>query len=540
MDDDSARRLEVIQLGSPAAGSIWRFTGIGLRPLSQTPFWYFGVCLVVGFTIWGYVSIVPTGRIVPGHTDWHRTDFTVFTEAGSAFFDGRDPYRVANPRGWHYLYPPLFALLVAPLSVLATESQVAIWYAVNVALTFGCFGEARRLWRIVGGPDPGRFLWLCGCAFLAMVLPFLDCMQAGQLGIGILYLLMLGCRLVVEGRSWAIWFLGGLTLSLPASIKLVPALPVVFLLFQQWLAVVLPNRRRREWGRAISSSAGVLAGALSFLLLIPGSLIGWDKNIHYLDVWQKQVVNNDRVGPKAGFNIHSYRNQSLANGVFLWSEWMGGGVANGPVEKNVLVGSKAGVANGTGAARATMGGSVALDVRDRERAGRIGHPGVRVAIAGSLIALLAVAAIVGRRANSLDAFTAFGLACCATLIVSPLAWGHYFMAELPALLCVPIWLARREMLRAAWAAAVIPVVLSWSYYLAMPYAGGLGILGLGTAMWFLVACGLMVWGVVSGVGASTSHPWVRHDRVAEATGPHRVVREARVGVGPRQGHDLRR
>ena len=45
----------------------------------------------------------------------HKTDFTVYTEAGAAFFDGRPPYEVSNPRGWIYLYPPLFAMLVAPL-----------------------------------------------------------------------------------------------------------------------------------------------------------------------------------------------------------------------------------------------------------------------------------------------------------------------------------------------------------------------------------------------------------------------------------------
>src|SRR5262245_34614334 len=138
MEDESARGARVSGQGAPATKRVWQFRGVGLRPVSQTPLWMYGVVLLAGFTIWGYLSIAPTGRIVPGHTDWHRTDFTVFTEAGAAFFDGRNPYAVANPRGWHYLYPPLFALLVAPLSLFATESQVGFWYAVNVALTYGC------------------------------------------------------------------------------------------------------------------------------------------------------------------------------------------------------------------------------------------------------------------------------------------------------------------------------------------------------------------------------------------------------------------
>jgi hypothetical protein len=241
-----------------------------------------------------------------------------------------------------------------------------------------------------------------------------------------------------------------------------------------------------------------------FLLLIPGAIIGWDENLHYLNVWQKRVVNNDHVGPKAGFNIHSFRNQSLANGVFLLSK------AIGPSEAKADSGPSA--------------GARALPLR--EPPGRIGHPSVRIAIAGILIALLAVGAIVGRRANSLDAFTGFGLACCATLIVSPLAWGHYFMVELPALLCVPIWLGRRGMARAARGAAVIPVMLSWSYYVAMPYVGGVGILGIGTAAWFLFACGLMLWAVLSDGGATSARAWVPHNSLAVPLGLRWVDREA--------------
>jgi Glycosyltransferase family 87 len=462
MENDSSRGARAFRVDSPVAPRpAWKLDGLGMRSLCQARPWVLAVILIVGFTIWGYASIGPSGRLEAGHIDQHRTDFTVFTEAGAAFFDGRNPYGVTNPRGWHYLYPPLFALLVAPLSLFDTESQVVSWYAVNVVLTFGCFGETRRLWRTIAGPsDQRRLIWVGGCGALAMVLPFLDCMQAGQLGIAILYFLMLGFRLVLEGRTWPIWFAGGLTLALPASVKLVPSLPVVFLLLEQWAAVVFAGRRVRPWGRAIGSTAGVSAGALLFLLLIPASIIGWQKNLHSLDVWQKQVVMNERVGPTASFNVHSYRNQSLANAVYLWC-------------KPPVSASKA----GAGA----------------DRPERIANPGVRVVIGFVLIVLLGVAAILGRRGAGLDACTAFGLACCATLLVSPIAWGHYFMVELPVLLSVPLWLWRRGRLRMAKVVAVVPAVLSWAYYLRMAQLGGAGILGLGTAGWFLVACGLIFW-----------------------------------------------
>jgi hypothetical protein len=418
--------------------------------------WILGIVAVVGLTIWGYVSIGPNGRLVPGRIDQHRTDFTVFTEAGAAFFDGRNPYRVTSPRGWHYLYPPLFALFIAPLSAFDTESQVVIWYVVNVVLSFGCLAEARRLWRLVTAAVPQRPRLLAICASLTAIFPFLDCMQAGQLGIAILYMLLLGFRLVVQDRSLAKCFLGGLILGLPPVIKLVPGLPVGCLLIHRWLAVVWPRSGRKTWSQATALTFGVLTGVLLFLFVIPAFIIGWRANLNYLDQWRTRIVMNERVGPNANFNIHSYRNQSLANAIYLWDK---------------------------ATSHASVPDSGAKSSPDRPE--RVVHPAARVLVGLILVGLVVVGCRLGSRTDFLDQSTAYGLACCATLIVSPLSWGHYYMAEVPATLFVPLWFLRRGRPMLARIAAVIPMVLSWSYYVAQPYTGGLGLLGLGTTAWFV-------------------------------------------------------
>jgi hypothetical protein len=422
-----------------------------------------GVVAVVALTIWGYASIGPRGRLDPGRTEEHKTDFTVFTEAGAAFFDGRDPYKVSNPRGWYYLYPPLFALLVAPLSIFDTASQAVIWFVFNAVLAFGCIDEGRRLWLLVAGAEARRFRVHALCAGLAVFLPFLDCMQAGQLGISILYLLMLGFRLVVQSRSWLSAVFGGLILALPAVVKLVPALPVLFLLFQRWFSLVFAPERRRPTGQAIALSIGVASGSLVFLIALPATLIGWHKNLDYLRVWHARVVANERVGPNANFNIHSYRNQSLANAVFLWTESTGRTAPRG-----------------------------VPPVTPRHHHKRIVHPSVRLVIGVVLILLLGVGSALARKENDLDRATAFGLACGATLMVSPLSWGHYYMVQLPALICVPIWLARRGMTRLSSIATIIPALACWAHYVAMPYAGAIGLLGLVTAAWYLAILGAIV------------------------------------------------
>jgi hypothetical protein len=415
-----------------------------------------GVAVVVALTIWGYISIGPNGRLIPGKVDQHRTDFTVFPEAGAAFFDGRNPYRVTNPRGWHYLYPPLFALFVAPLSVFDTESQVVIWYVFNVVMAFGSIVESRRLWALVTAAVPERPRLLPICAALSSFLPFLDCMQAGQLGIGILYMLLLGFRLVLQDQSLGKCFLGGLFLALPPVIKLVPSLPVACLLIHRWSAVVWPRSGRRPWSQATTLTLGVVAGALLFLFVIPATIIGWRANLKHLDQWRTRIVMNERVGPNANFNIHSFRNQSLSNAIYLWDK-----------------ATSRGMAPGSGARSAP------------DRPERVVHPAARVLVGLVVVVLVMVGCTIGRRDDTLDQTAAYGLACCASLLVSPLSWGHYYMAELPAALFVPLWFLRRGMMVPARVAAVIPAVLSWSYYVAQPYTGGLGLLGLGTTVWFL-------------------------------------------------------
>ena len=161
---------------------------------------------------------------------------------------------------------------------------------------------------------------------------------------------------------------------------------------------------------------GVLAGAFLFLLVIPSSMIGWHKNLHYLDVWQKQVVTNERVGLKASFNIHSFRNQSLANAMYLWSK----STRQSFMPLSALRAGRRSAGTDRPPERQSCHRS------DPDRFTR-GGP-----------------ASSARASNSLDAFTRLA-GQLRTLLVSPLSWGHYFMVELPALICVPIWLWKLGM-----------------------------------------------------------------------------------------------
>ena len=188
--------------------------------------------LVIGLAVWGLTDVRRRGRLDPQHPEVHRTDFTVYTIAGQTMLYGGDPYTVSNPRGWKYLYPPLFALLVAPLADLDPEIQVTVWFAISVLLGWGCLRECVRIARVALPSEPlrGPFgpipTWIGAAAVTAAAVPALNCLQRGQIGIAVLYFLLLGFRLLVQCQNISQAFLAGVVLTLPVVFKATPLLPV--------------------------------------------------------------------------------------------------------------------------------------------------------------------------------------------------------------------------------------------------------------------------------------------------------------------------
>jgi hypothetical protein len=451
----------------------WRWGGLGLpRTLGEVKRLHVLVLLAVGLTIWCYVDIHHRGQIASGNVDWHMTDFSVYTEAGAAFFDGRDPYRVMNPRGWKYLYPPLLALMVAPLAWLDSQTQVCVWFFVCALLAIGCCREVGVLWRTVtstgegsgNATNPGRVwgLWL-GLGALVAVLPsmFHD-LQRGQVGLLLLYTLLVGVRLVLGDRSAWHGFLGGFVLAFPVVIKLYPIVPVGFFVWQRWMAVLVLGCRQQRLRGALGVSAGVLTGTVCLLLAIPTAVIGWSENLRCLDTWKAQVLLRKDRGSFGGVHESSFHNQSFQNASYWlrvsWlderpdSQW--GAAARQPNDPIVRA-----------ATWAVRGMALMLLV-----------------VTG--VALVAVDERVGSVAG-------FSLACSVPLIISPIAWTHYYSILLPALCFLPCWMMRQGLRTSAVLAVLGPGILLWLHYSCQSWAGPLGLLGVGITVWYL-AVGLRI------------------------------------------------
>jgi hypothetical protein len=128
---------------------------------------------------------------------------------------------------------------------------------------------------------------------------------------------------------------------------------------------------------------------------------------------------------------------------------------------------------------------------ERRRADHVVRRMVQAAHAIVLGLLIAVGVATGWGGDRLGQAATYGLACLAIVLISPVAWTHYFVLWLPGILFVPVWLARRGHAIASRASVVSPAVLIWGHYLAKPWTGAVGVLGLGTMIWFVAVASLI-------------------------------------------------
>lgn len=433
--------------------------------------------LVIGLAVWCAVDVARRAVVDLERPSRHMTDFTVYTEAGAAFFDGREPYEVSNIRGWKYLYPPLFALLVSPLAYLSTPWQATVWFWLSALMALGCSYELRRLvptfLQAEREPnDPPR--WLFVTALAAALFPAFNCLQRGQMGLALVYPLLLGFRLIWLGRTGWAHLSGGVLLSLPIALKLTPALPAVcalaLLAIERVFGPPLPRRGLGgEFPRPapLVPAAGLIAGSAFFLLLFPAALLGWNANLGHLQTWYEKVgsrVDNVRQDDFGG-DVASMRNQSLQNAVYRSGNWFAHQFLHGPddIKMDVKLASM------------PMDAPIVTHV-------------LRLVRLAALAGLAVVIFIAGRSGRPLLQAAAFGLAGVATLVVSPVSRGHYYVFWLPAVVFVPLWLNRCGRPRAALWSALVPALLTIAHYAALRYAGRVGLLGLGTAAWYFATC----------------------------------------------------
>jgi alpha-1,2-mannosyltransferase len=219
--------------------------------------------MAVLFLFWLLVSFGFLTHYRSTRTQERLTDFGVYTRAAWAVRTGLNPYDTPDDRGWHYLYPPTFVLLMLPLAdppigtdrtgYLPYSTSVAIWYVLNVLLLFFTV----HLLAKTALPDAIRFSrrW-----WYARLVPLdVGLLALGYtLGRGQVNIVVLCClALLLFWRHRAL--LAGWCLALACAIKVLPGLLIVW--------PILTKR----WGVLM----GLMVGSFVFLLGIPAIQWGW-------------------------------------------------------------------------------------------------------------------------------------------------------------------------------------------------------------------------------------------------------------------------
>lgn len=224
--------------------------------------------------LWGFLALVLAfGGVIEMRSAFLKrrmTDADVFFRAGWAVREGLDLYTITDTNGWHYNYPPLFAIAMVPLAspppgesaagMLPYRVLVGLWFLLSV----GCIWvSVQWLANVLERAGPaGRVSPRFSRRWWALRLwPILLCLMAvgrtlsrGQSN-PILLLLFCGMiALLLERRS----FRAGVCLAGAICIKIFPA----FLVVQPVL--------RRDLRCLLGVGVGLFCG----LVLVPLAVLG--------------------------------------------------------------------------------------------------------------------------------------------------------------------------------------------------------------------------------------------------------------------------
>jgi hypothetical protein len=460
-------------------------TKLSTTPLSQIAAWWNArprwqralLCIVV-LVLWGWFDVRRRARTSDVDVLVHKTDLTVYTEAGAAMFDGRNPYEVANPRGWHYLYPPLFAIVMAPLAKLPPTEQALVWYAISLSLVWAGLLETQTLWRSIIHKRQVQAIGIADhtlitmCAAAALAFPVLNCLQRGQVGVLLVCLLLWGARLVLTAQHRYTIVLGGVILALSVAIKLTPLLPAAALCGGLFVGELLFAKRIDQLGRGALSCFGGTIGLALWLFVVPALAVGWNANNNQLQTWVNRVVANEQVGQDNDFNTRGKRNQSFSNGVKRLGNYLLFQIGQGPDDR--LVDNMANV-------------QVAMPMETRATQFAV------LGCVGLLLVGLAITTIQQAKQPTVDGMlSVFALACMATLVVSPLSWGHHYVLCWPAVVFVPSLFYLNEQPQIGRRFAIAAAMLVLGHYCFLEYTGRVGLLGIGMAMWCCAAVILLI------------------------------------------------
>ena len=230
-------------------------------------------------------------------------DADCFFRAGWAAKVGKSIYEVTDPNGWHYNYPPLFAITMIPLAdpppgenrdgCLPYPISISIFYKVSLlSLFLGVFSLARAYEKqfpvVFENLRIKKWYYLRIFAIVVCLSPIAHTLMRGQVNLFLLMMICLAIGFQMSNKS----FLSGIMIAGSICLKVFP----VFLL-------IVP-----VWRKDYKQLAGCIVGLVLGLVVIPVSVMGVEKTkTAYSDFY------NVLIGPSLGISGDNTRGVELTN-----------------------------------------------------------------------------------------------------------------------------------------------------------------------------------------------------------------------------------
>ena len=249
------------------------------------------------------VLFISFGFYTTWRTHYKSTDFDTY------YYAGRDILTDVSVYTEHegispYIYPPFFACLIAPLTLLSMEAASVFWYILNLALFFLSLLLSFRLIfnGKLKGINPNALLSAPVILFFIITIGlFIDNISMLQANISILFLVLAGLYFFKKKMDLPASFFLGLAIS----IKVIPILFLIYFIV------------KREFKMAVFTA--LWTGLFSYV--VPAAFMGADNAWVSLDMWSKSMLFKSMSNnPNFDMLIYMFnpQNQSVTASFSRW------------------------------------------------------------------------------------------------------------------------------------------------------------------------------------------------------------------------------
>lgn len=215
-------------------------------------------------------------------------DFQYYWQGARSVLQYGNPYFLihGNQPTVAYVYPPLFAYLIAAFGLLSARSGQLIWFALNLPLLAALIVVSIRL----SGAQLARRYWGVATLLFVVAPPTRLTLQLGQVSI-LIGLVMIGSFALARRRPW----LAGLLLACATLVKIYPLLLGGYFLLRQRAALW----RSAAAGLAIVAASLLLHGPAPYADYLSKVVRGRDypffgeHNISLYGFWGRLLTTSD-------------------------------------------------------------------------------------------------------------------------------------------------------------------------------------------------------------------------------------------------------